>query len=61
MHVDLGTLPFVVVRELFSVGDAYVEERATMKAADKKRKASLGLSGKRAKQKSGALRIKDPW
>ena len=59
--MDLDTLPFVVLRELFEVGEAYLEERAALKAADKKRKASLGLSGERAKKKSETLSKKCPW
>ena len=59
--VDLDTLPFIVLRELFDVGEAYVEERAELKAAEKKRKGSSGLFGEGAKNKSEVMRLKDPW
>ena len=61
VQVDLDTLPLVVLRDLFEVGKVYLEERAVLKAVDKKRKASLGLSGEKAKKKSEILHEKSPW
>ena len=61
VHVDLDDLPFVVLRQLFDVGEAYVAEREALKTAERERKMSKGFSGEKAKKKSETLRAKRPW
>ena len=60
--VDLNTLPFVVMKELFEVGDAYVEEVNRLKEATKAEAKQPGLQGVRRKtpahKKLGAT---NPW
>ena len=62
VEVNLYVLPFIVLRDLFDVGEAYVVEREALKTAEKKRKASSGHSEKVWKKKvSETLRVKNPW
>ena len=57
--VDLDKLEFGVLRQLFEVGDAYVQELADLKA---KSKASEADGGSRKKRLAGdTLRDRDPW
>ena len=60
--VDLNALPFVVMKELFEVGDAYVEEVNRLKEATKAEAKQPGLQGVRRKtpahKKLGAT---NPW
>ena len=57
--VDLDTLDFGVMRELFEVGDAYVEELSDLKAAQKAATAEHG--GKKRRKAEDLLRVKNPW
>ena len=59
LDVDLDTLDFGVLRELFAVGDSYLEEIEALKAAEKALK--LGRVEKRRKKAGDALRDRDPW
>ena len=62
VEVNLDDLPFIVLRDLFDVGEAYVVEREALKTAEKKRKASSGHTEKvRKKKVSETLRVKNPW
>ena len=61
IEVDLEKLKFVVLNDLFSVGDAYVEELNTIKALEQERKAQSSGAPLPKRKKSEALREKDPW
>ena len=58
-EVDLDKLEFGVMRELFEVGDAYIEELEALKAAHKAKSVEAGA--KKRRKAEDLLRIKDPW
>lgn len=59
LEVDLDTLDFGVLRELFAVGDAYLEEIETLKANEKALKETR--VEKRRKKAGDRLRDRDEW
>ena len=62
IEVDLDKLGFVLMNDLFSVGDAYVQELAVLKDSEKSRKISTASSAPPLKRKKGdTLRERDPW
>ena len=62
IEVDLDKLGFVLMNDLFSVGDAYVRELAVLKDSEKTRKTSTASSAPPLKRKKGdTLRERDPW
>ena len=60
IEVDLDKLGFVLMNDLFAVGDAYVAELAVLKANDQFRKDSATAKPPAKRKKSDALREKDP-
>ena len=62
IEVDLDSLGFVILSDLFADGDAYTTELAALKLQEKERKASAAGKAPPAKRrKSEALREKDAW
>ena len=62
IKVDLDKLGFVLMNDLFSVGDAYVEELAILKDQEKSRKNSSTLMPPPPKRKKGdTLSEREPW
>ena len=62
IEVDLDSLGFVVLNDLFAEGDAYTSELGALKLHQKERKASsAGKVPPAKRRKSEALREKDPW
>ena len=61
IEVDLDKLPFIVLRELFDAGEAYVAEFQALKDEDKRKKLERSRSPRRKRNKADALKNKDPW
>ena len=61
IEVDLDRLGFVLMNDLFSVGDAYVAELADLKSKEKARKISNADAPDPKRKKSEALRETQPW
>ena len=61
IEVDLSSLPFLLMNDLFEEGEAYLAELEALKVQDRERRvlAKEGAVGKRKKGKT--LREKDPW
>ena len=60
LDVDLERLDFGVMRDLFEVGDAYVEELNALKA-EAARRAEVKGDRKKRKLAGESLRERDPW
>ena len=61
IEVDLDELGFVLMNDLFSVGDAYVAELADLKSKEKARKISNADAPDPKRKKSEAMRETAPW
>ena len=59
IHVNLDLLEFGVMRQLFEVGDAYIEEVERLKAEAKA--VSIERGAKKKRLASESLRERDPW
>ena len=59
LDVQLEALEFGVLRELFHVGDQYLEELESLKA--RAREAKVAKEGKKRKLAGESLRERDPW
>ena len=61
INVNLDSLPFVMLNDLFAEGEAYLSELAALKDQEKKRKLSSPGSPKGARRKDEKLRVSQPW
>ena len=61
IDVDLGTLPFVMLNDLFAEGEAYLSELADLKDQELKRKLRSSGSPKGGKRKDQKIRETQPW
>ena len=61
IDVNLDSLPFIVLNEMFAEGKAYVSELQSLKEQEAKRKAERPESPRRVKRPSDKLKEKDPW
>ena len=61
IDVDLGSLPFRILNELFAEGEAYRTELEALKSQDKERKAKAAEGSAAKGRKSKKLREKEPW
>ena len=63
IEVDLSSLPFLLMNDLFEEGEAYLAELEALKAQERERRvlAKESSTGKSKKGKTLRLRDKDPW
>ena len=61
IEVDLGKLGFLVMDELFEVGESYMSELAELKEGEKRRAAAEGKTPGKKRSKGEPLRERDPW
>ena len=61
IEVDLGKLGFVVMDELFAVGENYLSELAELKEGEKRRVEKEGKAPVKKRKKGEPLRERDPW
>ena len=61
IDVDLASLDFKVMSELFAVGEEYIEALAEAKDQEKKRKESAAAEAARPRRQTDTLRERDPW
>ena len=62
IEVDLASLDFKVMNDLFAVGEEYIEELAKANDQEKKRKESTAAeAGRPRKRKTDTLREREPW
>ena len=60
IDVDLDNLGFVIMNDLFAVGDAYVAELSVLKEKETARKEATSARPPAKRKKSEALRETDP-
>ena len=61
VQVDLEELPFKILNDLFTEGEAYVAELEELKKREKRLEAPHAVAPNGRKRKAKALREKDPW
>ena len=60
--VDLSTLPFKVLNEMFAVGEDYVKDLEEIRSKEKVRREAVGSNLVGVKTKKGqAMRDRNPW
>ena len=61
IDVDLSSLPFLLMNDLFEEGEAYLAELEALKVQERERRALAKESSTVKIRKGKTLRDKDPW
>ena len=61
IDVDLSSLPFLLMNDLFEEGEAYLAELEALKVQDRERRVLAKESAAGKRKKGQTLRDKDPW